>query len=110
MNRADSVMLMMVGPSCAVFEILLKFKLNNDWEKTLLEVVPKRKGAHSRVGDNDEDEDDGSAGEDEPQSSSSTAPAATPTAGEVPPPVSAEPSTTTTSIAAQQQDAAISQL
>ncbi len=100
-------MLMMVGPSCTVFEILLKFKLNNDWEKTLLEVVPKRKGAHSRVGDNDEDEDDGSAGEDEPQSSSSAAPSATPTAGDVLP-VSAEPSTTTTSSAAQQQDAAIS--
>lgn len=97
-----------------VFEILLKFKLNNDWEKTLLEVVPKRKGAHSRVGDNadedeDEDEDDGSAGEDEPQqSSSSTAPSAAPTASDVP---IAEPSTTiaTTSDAAQQQDAAISQ-
>jgi hypothetical protein len=59
----------------AVFEILLKFKLNNDWETTLLEVLPKRKGAQSRVSG---ESADNSAGEDEQdeQEDEESAPAA----------------------------------
>jgi len=42
-----------------VFEILLHYKINGDWENALLDVVPKRKGARRKSpgGHSDEESD-----------------------------------------------------
>ncbi|KAI9141052.1 guanine-1-methyltransferase-domain-containing protein [Paraphysoderma sedebokerense] len=45
------------------FEIMLKYLVNEDWEKAFLEVIPKRKGIESKSNDADSENGNGEAEE-----------------------------------------------